>query len=264
MVIDNPYDEFIPLESRPWWDRNDEKMSYSSYQVGATTVYVGKRPDLYGMNHETYRKFNSFINVSDRYIQHESGKINSFHAWIEGSPPSAENVFSVLKTLDYQIRELKYKNIYIHCDLGTHRAPTMFGLYLLAYHVDEANQISNSHQDVDRPQWSDPLSYAWNYMSANKTRHYLPVMIDRIKTQAIDSPQRGISLNEEFFSKNLTEAQKYHMNVDLMISNHSSRTWPILWEVITYSYFTKITKLKIWWHKVRNTEKGKFYKKNNF
>ena len=165
MVIPNPYEE---IKDTPWWNKSEDSLHYAQYKVNNTLILIGARPDYSGTTYTEYKSIEGWINVSDRFVKHEKGTSTLFAPWNEAGQPSIEAIFSVLKTLDYWINELKLKKIYMHCDGGTHRAVSLFGFYLLAYHKEESYEINKNYVLIKREHWSNPLEYAETYIKENK------------------------------------------------------------------------------------------------
>jgi hypothetical protein len=143
-----------------------KRLFYSSYQVLKTEVIVGCRPEL--VDGELPVKADAWISVTEKFLPELFGKapIQLWFPWVErvGSKIPHECMWGVLKTLNYLVDQQQVGRVYLHCDAGTHRAPTLFGAYLLAFHKDEAQAIVDAVQLVERDQKSDPLYYIGTYL----------------------------------------------------------------------------------------------------
>lgn len=190
-----------------------------------------------------------------------------FAPWNEGGQPQIETIFTILKTLDYWIREQKLNRVYVACDGGTHRAVTMFGFYLLAYHKEEAEAINNAHVLVGRPDWSNPLEYARGYIKENKIPG-IQLILDNIKSSASGSYTHGDSL-EDFLKNHISKEflEQYYRE---RFMDYTLKTY---WYWLKYEikYFFTGTlwsnpkaRIKIYVHKKLNTKLGQWYKRNNF
>lgn len=243
-----------------WWNKPTENLSYAQYQVGSTQVLVGNRPNYAGTTKEFYDSVDGWINVSDRFVRHNQGKLNMFIPWNEAGKPSYEAIFSVLKTLHYWIDEQKVSRVYIHCDGGTHRAVSMFGFYLLAYHAGKSEEINNSKILVKREHWSNPLLYAQTYLKdVALLKEFLAAL-----PLSTDHPNHGHSFEE--FLKSL-------QNQELLAQYYRDRLinkdLPYIWHMIVFSvkFFIKNQtigrweKIVRWGHKKLNTKTGKTLKR---
>lgn len=176
MVIDNPYSS-AKKEIEHFYECPEELSipTYAKYKVLDTEVLIGNRPNiskahsgkLFAMNDKLYNSIDSFINVSDNFVEHRADKQNVFLPFNEEGNPTIETVASFLQTLDYQIRVLRLKRIYIHCDLGSHRAPSMFGFYLFVYHPKTIKNIVKNKELINlQPiEWSNPRNYLRDYLN---------------------------------------------------------------------------------------------------
>ena len=73
------------------------------------------------------------LSLTDRLVKTNSiYNYSAWFPWIEGKYPTEEVVFGSLMTLRHWVIDLRLETIYIHCDAGTHRSPTMMGFYLNA------------------------------------------------------------------------------------------------------------------------------------
>lgn len=217
MVIDNPYSNnskhFKHFYECP---ESLSKPIHVKYQVLDTEVLVGYRPNIvlheddaiYAMNVSLYNSIDSFINVGDNFVGHRADKLSGYFPFNEAGSPTIETVCAALETLDYQIRVLRLKRIYIHCDLGSHRAPTIFGMYLFAFHPRTIKQIVANHERVNlRPiEWSNPRNYLRSYL--NKETFYLYTFLRNLR----NNKKKTTSLEGMLNCQNNSEIKKMLFN----------------------------------------------------
>lgn len=251
-------------EKLDWWNRPNHKLSYAEYTINPfTKILVGNRPNYDGTNESFYNSVDAWINVSDRYVRHRKGTVSVFLPWNEAGIPSYETLFSVLKTLHYYVSEQKLSKIYIHCDGGTHRAVSMLGFYLLAYHPDRAEEINNSKVLVDREVWSNPLEYARTYL---KDIPLLPEFLKAIG-ESQDSVSHGHSL-EDFLKGLLKPELLFEYRRQRFISRDLPAVWADLkwtvWFALRRQTIGRWDSLMRWGHKKLNTKKGQQLKKMGF
>lgn len=133
-----------------WWDKNNlEPNYYAIYKVLNTEVIVAGRPDYHGLNKDFCKSIDGWISVTDRFLTYPVGR-HFWFPWIESGPPKPEVLYGVLKTLNYWIDDLGLARIYLHCDAGTHRSPTVFGAYLDIYHDDIAKSVADTVKLVNK------------------------------------------------------------------------------------------------------------------
>lgn len=119
------------------------KFEMVSYFVNKTEVVIGRRPNIgEGISKKLFDSFDAILSVTETYLAYPVDKLTAWFPWKEIREHCPDYVlFSSLKTLNYWINELKLKKVYIHCDLGTHRAPTIFGAFLYAYYENSSLDI---------------------------------------------------------------------------------------------------------------------------
>lgn len=287
MVIDNPY--------RPTYTHFydcPEELSlpiYALYKVDQTEVLVGYRPNLrlhrdehehYPMNSRLYNSINSFINVGDNFVGHREDKLNSYFPFNEAGVPTIESVCAALETLDYQIRVLKLKRIYIHCDLGSHRAPSIFGMYLFAFQAGHIRKITQGRVTVNIEErgWSDPRYYLRTYLKKSDGLYPFLRNLKKFKKQTT-------SLEGYFRSKEMREtklivynSRKYDMTNDSeneqlfqtrfyfkALRESLSREFIPFVSHIKHTFIrSPYTIVKIEVNILIGTKMGKFWKKNKF
>ena len=253
-------------KKRDWWNSEKDGLHYAEYKIKNTIIQVGGRPNCYGTTPEVYNSIKGFINVSDRYVRHKAEKLNIFIPWNEDGVPTIEAVWAFLKTMNYWIHEDNLDKIYIHCDGGTHRAVTMFGLFLLAYYKDNAEEIQKNHKLVGREHWSQPLQYAYSYYNSNKVP-LLQKFVENIKEKSKDNYSHGQELSdylkEIYTEDDLKEyyAQRFYHAYTAQVYHHMKYA---LHHYGVYILFQKpYRKLMIKFHRFFNTKKGQHYKKFN-
>lgn len=154
-------------EAVKWWNDITAKfdLRYSAYKVDQTEVIIAGRPDSIDNRHldKTFiESVDAWLSVTDRFIEYPVTRYQWF-PWQENGPPQNEVLYGSLKTLHYWIDKLKLKRIYIHCDAGTHRSPSVFGAYLCTYHAKLAQQICEAGTHFrDYP--SSPYQYWLSYL----------------------------------------------------------------------------------------------------
>lgn len=249
-------------EENNWWKKSEETdLHYIEYKVQDITIRVGSRPNAYGMTEEEYNSIDGFINVSERFVRHRKDKINIFIPWNEGGNPTFEAVWAFLKTMHYWTDEYGYKNIYIHCDSGTHRAVTMFGLFLHAFHHEDKYKIVDNHKFHKREHLSNPNEYAEGYM--NRRMPLLKKFVEGINNSK-DSFSHGQEISDYlkglFTEKELGEyhAERFYNNDLKTVFFHMKYS---IKHYLLYVLKRPFIKLHRSIHKKLNTEKGKAYKK---
>lgn len=169
-----------------WQDPNREKkeygdkqVSYAEYKVNKTRVMVGSRPDCFGWDFQHSDKVSAFLSVTDRLIDYPLNYTVRWFPWDETYDLNCKILFPSLVTLHRWIIDHEVESVYIHCDAGTHRAPTTFGMFLLTYFPDEAGKIVEGHKLIRRNVLSDPIEYAKRYLEENEN---LQKFVDYMKT----------------------------------------------------------------------------------
>lgn len=261
MVIDNPYFK----QQKDWWDKDEQNLSGVIYSVNGTEIIVGNRPDL-GTTRAFFSSIDGWINISDRLVLFPKGSLSQWSPWNEDGSPQYETLFSVLKTLNYWVNDLKLNRIFINCDAGTHRSVTLFGFYLLAYHQKNCEEINNNYRLFNRKDWSNPLEYANTYLN----RESLPLLEDFLmnlkeNTKHIDNV--GTSLEGYLKTFDRKKLRDYYLDravyFDLKMLFLSLKR--DIYFFFYYScYKTPISKFRIFVHKKLNTKLGKWYKDHGF
>ena len=162
-----------------WWNKEKTDLRYVKYTVSGTAFYVGARPDTYNATKDFCSDM-LWLNVSEEYLLYPSE-----HAWLpinEGKGMTVETVFGCLHTLHNWFS--RSKKIYIHCMGGTHRSPSIFGLFLLSF---QNKKFIESKEVVGYTHPSDPLEYAATYMEREPEIAYLIKNFNPIKSLNIES-----------------------------------------------------------------------------
>lgn len=153
-------------------------MRYATYKVPTPAgrfveVMVGSRPAFANgceaVDKEgTVIRPDAWISVTDTQVAFPLGAVYHWLPWVEEAPPTKETLYAVLRLLNYYVRSGAMK-IYVHCDAGTHRSPTIFGAYLLAYlGRRKAEEIQKTATLHGRTTSSEPLYYIDTYLTRNQ------------------------------------------------------------------------------------------------
>lgn len=124
-----------------WWKKDNQQLDYVQYQVDKLTIYVGPRLNVRGCSTDFYNKIDCFISITDRFVNHRLNKLNYWFPWVESNNIPYEVIFGTLQVFNYLKNQDKELNVYLHCDAGTHRAPTVLGCFLYAYYLDQRDNI---------------------------------------------------------------------------------------------------------------------------
>lgn len=129
-----------------WWEKESSRPHYgASYRILDTLVYVAGRPDYEGVDKIYLDTVKGWMSLTDRFIRYPiSTSQQAWFPWVESGPPKPEVIYGALTTLHYWIDVLKLDTIYIHCDAGTHRSPSIFGAYLDTYHPESAEEVAGN------------------------------------------------------------------------------------------------------------------------
>lgn len=148
----------------------DRELSYAKYKAGEMTYMVGSRVNAYCISREFFNSVDGWISVTDTPQWFPEKTDFMWFPWDEGKACSPEIFYSVIHTLTMWQKFRKMKTFYIHCDAGTHRAPTVFGAWLLGrYGRKEAAEIVAGHELVRREHLSDPLAYIGYHLDDHPT-----------------------------------------------------------------------------------------------
>jgi len=114
--------------------------------------------------------FDAVLSVTDRLVKTNSEfRRSAWVPWIEAKYPTEEVVFGSLMTLRHWVEDLKLSNIYIHCDAGSHRSPTIMGFYMNSFvdHIDSFIVEPMFKEEVaaeEKKYFSNALEYASSYL----------------------------------------------------------------------------------------------------
>lgn len=138
----------------PWWDEDLEKltcnMRFATYQVGFLEILVGNQP--YKTQHgaksftghtcrrEFFDSINAWISVNDTITHFPLQTSYFWMPWWEPEPPPEMLVKSFIALMN-QLQE-RVGRIYLHCQAGQHRSPTMLGLWLLHQGITEIKPVT--------------------------------------------------------------------------------------------------------------------------
>lgn len=144
------------------------------YAIGKTAIIVRNRP--YSLEPDA-NKFldedhaDAYLSVTDTFTVGIPGKHLVWCPWNEGQAPTKELIYACNKVLNFWVHYLKLDFIQVFCDAGSHRSPSIFGMYLLTFFPNEAedivkNRVGLNIRSQDKTQ-SDPLEYAKKYLNKN-------------------------------------------------------------------------------------------------
>lgn len=168
-----------------WWEGETRPLGYVSFKVRNTDVIIGRRLDRSGVNNDFFNSIDGFLVVTESYIEYPISANVRWFPWKEGIDLMPDYVlYGGLKTLNHWVNELELKRVYIHCDLGSHRAPSIFGAFLLGYYKDTAKDIIAKANIVnnDESRYFDlknktlnnnPLEYIQHKISLDEKIKYL-------------------------------------------------------------------------------------------
>jgi hypothetical protein len=215
-----------------WWNHNDDHLTYCSYKVNQTEVLVGPRIDLdsRGCSKSFFDSVHGWCSVTESYVEYPVEANVRWFPWKEHKEKLPDHVlFGTMKMLNFWINELKLPRIYIHCDLGTHRAPTVLGAFLLGYYPKEfdtieANRIifNRKHSTIIGTNGSEhgqPRSYIKSYLREvplldtmiNTIVKYPRLALDGVVEQAFQERPLHLYTPEEKEEYETNEKQKdYH------------------------------------------------------
>jgi hypothetical protein len=145
-----------------WWEgflTEKQDINYVSFKIKNTEVLIGPRMITYGTDPTFFKSIDGFLVVTETYIEYPPESNVRWFPWLEGAKEFPEEVlFGGLKTLNNWINEISLKKVYIHCDLGSHRAPSILGAFLKAYFTDdESNKI------IENADISHATTYYWKF-----------------------------------------------------------------------------------------------------
>lgn len=118
-----------------WWNLKENKISYFKIKINKLTIYVGSKPYTSGVTKGFAQKIDSWISVTAEdypYIYDFDWK-TSYHWFplVESEQWDLKPYFFIKTLLDFYDKKDKNINIYLHCDLGSHRSPHLTFLWAL-------------------------------------------------------------------------------------------------------------------------------------
>lgn len=123
--------------------------NYVSFKIKDTEVLIGPRLDNRGCCPIFFKSIKGFLVVTESYIEYPLEANVRWFPWLEGIKLFPEEVlYGSLKTLDTWINKLKLPRIYIHCDLGSHRAPSVLGAFLHGFFTQEERDLIVNQADL--------------------------------------------------------------------------------------------------------------------
>jgi hypothetical protein len=131
-----------------WWTKPNRPLTYVKYKVDETEVLVGPRLDGMGCAPEFFKSIDGWLVVTESWVEYPITANVRWFPWKESTETFPDTtLFGSLHTLHHWIKQLKLARIYIHCDLGTHRAPSTLGAFLRAFYTPtEATRIINERE----------------------------------------------------------------------------------------------------------------------
>lgn len=122
----------------PWWDQSKCDLHYFVVRTLGMDIYIGGRPCHRGTTVDFARKMCTWVNVSDRlhteYVIPPWRPQMPWYPLIEGDAKPEDWGWKIVywfsRILDRELRSGS-KSIYVHCDGGTHRSPTLVYMWLV-------------------------------------------------------------------------------------------------------------------------------------
>lgn len=172
-----------------WWNKTDDNLTYCKYIVGSTEVLVGPRLDseFRGCSKDFFNSVSAWLSVTESYIVYPIEANVRWFPWKEHVEPLPDHVlYGSMKMLNYWINELKLPRVYVHCDLGTHRAPTILGAFLLGYYSSKAKEIESNREIFNKQKstiiGSDGKEHGEPNVYINSYLRELPLLNTMIQT----------------------------------------------------------------------------------
>lgn len=195
-------------------------IDYHCYKINETNVFIGKRPDL-GFNSDFYNSIDGFISVTESYYQFPLNKPQQWFPWKETMENFPDTVlFGTLKVLNYWINVLKLKNIYLHCDAGTHRAPSVLGAFLDTYYREEQDRIVKNVKTPDKTYYispegelrSNPIQYFLHKKTTDPTLEYLAQFIKDYPEADLEGCVKGYRSKLPYKLMSIKEKKEFNKN----------------------------------------------------
>jgi hypothetical protein len=161
-----------------WWEKEERPLGYVSFFINNTEVIIGRRLDRSGCNPDFFKSIDGFISITESYIEYPNFVNFRWFPWKEGIDIFPDYVlFAGLKTLQQWIFVDQLNRIYLHCDLGSHRAPSLFGAFLKAFFTDEeAKNIVNNFKRTN----NDESRYFVNGELRNNPLEYIERKFEQV------------------------------------------------------------------------------------
>lgn len=183
-------------------EKRADRFGYSEYKLTfkaephrEVTILVGPRPDAHGCTKEFYDSIEGWISVTARFIEYPPGAEMRWFPWPENKHCPPEVFFSVSKQLLHWLSAGKSR-IYIHCDAGTHRAPTVLGAFLkYNRYVDFVSLRPENREHI-----SDAREYIDAHLMAFPGDHMLLKYVNLVIEKDLESiyTRMGHEMNERY------------------------------------------------------------------
>jgi hypothetical protein len=123
---------------KPW--------EYIYYTIGKTEIIVSGPPRTsLGKEMPQSLKVDAILSLTEDYIPpYWKDAKYQWSPWDESSEVPNNSLLSSMLILHDWIDKQNLNRIVIHCHGGTHRAPTILGLYTLAYHTKDFRKIAKT------------------------------------------------------------------------------------------------------------------------
>jgi hypothetical protein len=192
-------------------DPSDTLLSYATYKVCDMTYHVGSRPNSHKVTREFFNSIDGWISVTDTPVWFNEKVNQMWFPWDEGKHCPPEVLYSVIRTLQIWETMRHLKTFYIHCDAGTHRAPTVFGAWLVGrYGRVKAAKIVKEVVLVNRKDLSDPVEYIGHHL------HDIPedLVLIKLTAQTVLNRYDGIigTMKRRFDRRYLSDRDVYRHN----------------------------------------------------
>lgn len=161
--------------SYPWWNQEECGLHYFLVRYYNLDIYIGGRPCHKGTTIAFSAYINTWINLSDRlhdeYTVPDWSPQMYWYPLIEDDTPlnwGWKIVYWFSRIMDRELGYAKHKErrfVYIHCDGGTHRSPTLVYMWLVdLLGREKALKVMNDREivpdnDYHRRNFTDPDAY---------------------------------------------------------------------------------------------------------
>lgn len=199
-----------------------ENQDYHLYKILESNIYIGRRPDL-GCNLDFFDNIDSILSVTDSFYPFLMHKNSQWLPWKEDTELFPDTVlYGSLKILKYWVIDLKIKNIFLHCDLGTHRAPSVLGAFLDTYFQDTQQNIVNNVETpnksiyiIDNVLMSNPIEYYKSKVQQNPEIPYISRYIAENPNQNLEDIMKNYRKTLPYNLLNPKEKKDFHRNVKI-------------------------------------------------